>query len=642
MEIIKTNKYGQIKFGIQNFTNFYWFELLNDELNKKITHNFCTNNSIDRPKLNFALNFIDKKEFLQEIFHVVIIGRNNNYNYFSKFQKDNCAVLNDPVESVLRVSQRFKAIESSFWSIAETNIILCDKNFEPIFNDKNEPLIFSIKLNYYGHYEKIFSAIKGDLNLFSYNISSYFNSWTQIWDLNKNEKKFPSAFQLFIRISKIVDEFIYLTNLLTSDPNSCFELSYENISTESLLEMNNFDIEISSLNMPLNFAANSSLTILKYNVEFNTIENNFIKKSLEKVISLILTIQRTIENEINLEKENLKFITKNGNTRFIIEKEERLTRFSFELNRLNNYLTKLINLNRNFLPNYNLQNYNAYNLVFSERFNSDYRFYRYNYLLNFMEGLTSFFDTSDDGVPFEIASFNKLYEIWCFIKVIEAFEKLNFVCNNKSQRNYFHNTFLENHPYTFRNSDYPNITIKLYYSKHYPKEDKLNNEFQYGLPCEQNAKSYYDEIRLKNSYHNHKKFYTKSSPDIAIEIFNSKKSCDCPEIITLDCTLSNNQNIIEDKCSYLNAIRCSKELDEFSEYKCIVVASWVFNVGNEEEFNNDQYIKPLQQHNRFMNEVEKYRQGKFVLNYKEQSINNLPAFLSILLNYYSSFNIVYT
>lgn len=202
----------------------------------------------------------------------------------------------------------------------------------------------------------------------------------------------------------------------------------------------------------------------------------------------------------------------------------------------------------------------------------DHRYATLRRLTDLVDRILSYVDTT--AIPNAIQAFNRLYEHWCFIQVVEALLKLDFVFVQREGRRktdfYWHPVRGEvncelTHP------TLPEVILEIWYERKYPKLKRPTD--------------YYDPNRPygleKRGWQYSRYSGWKDCPDIALE-FHDRSQGDPPKIVTLDPTLraprpqpTDPNDPHEDKYDYQEAIRSFKNRDpNTGESLRIVQAAW--------------------------------------------------------------------
>jgi hypothetical protein len=631
MSTVEVKHYGKIEFGLMGQTKLTALIYDDDQYNCEQTIKFFKQRGRqNKIKLNFYLKNKDGK--LKE---PVIYLSDTSENINSKNAYALHLIRVEDEDNLWTIDDReARNLENTIWCAAEVNLFfmdLSDSSKRMIKCSDKKFLRYKIALDYFGYFKYLHQHIRSTLSSsYEADITSYFKSFKGIVE-NIDEE----SLQLveYHKIKSIIDEFIIITDEIILNPKSVISKKIIMINPSSTLQLLS---SVQSSSLPtLNSFDNKKrpleIEIQTYWHNQHTNENFFVKYGISFFIGKLLEIRTQLEEyieQINIELGDVQNFYDIKESKTKIEKHRIIVANIFLYEKI------LRDKYQQFLPGTKLHQFSMLRNRYSETINYDKRYARFNYLISLLKALSGYLDSSEKGMPFEVLPFNKVYELWCFVIIFDNMKKIGFTCGNEHERLKFYNNPVTNFGYEFKHEDYPNLLLKMYYKRSYPKEGNgAKLKINYGLPKDRRMSSYNHilDVRKKRGSKDSKPKY---SPDISIEIFDSEKEKELiPKIITFDPTLSLSEDKIRLKYDYLHSIRYFTENDDTypTDAKRIVSSAWAIYPGNNSNYNNPPF---------YQEEISgDYSTGSIVLNHKEVGSGDSMVVLKKILNHTELFNI---
>lgn len=243
-----------------------------------------------------------------------------------------------------------------------------------------------------------------------------------------------------------------------------------------------------------------------------------------------------------------------------------------------------------------------------------------------LDALLDYVNASSEAIPFEVQAFNKAYEHWTFVEVVEALCTMGFnFVDEKGRRTtpFYRNPVPGEVNCRLIHPDIPERILEVWYDKEYSvlrrRHDYFDTDRPYGLERRTGRTTYTGQ---------------KRRPDIALE-FHERSSAggvikgQPPSIITLDPTLRSPRPLMqqrgqeaEDKYHYRKGIRCFIEEDSEGYSRKVVDAAWGISPCLGRSYSNYRH-RP--------SDSESFEFGFAVLRPEEESINALPETLKQIM-----------
>ncbi|MCB9211060.1 MAG: hypothetical protein H6609_16970 [Ignavibacteriales bacterium] len=534
---------------------------------------------------NFFIYFVDQKK-IEGIKRGY--GFSGNKDFRISLEKDN--------EYIFWSAER-DAIDNfvnKYWVAAETIILVCSDENTPLMCLDGTPLHYNIQLEYKDFYKDLFEYVKLNLKPKSYeNITSYFTSFEKIIEF-ASENNTNKERMLFYRINDFIEPFIDLSKSIIFDPYKHLE---KNIIHKSILDLSFTQTQLSS-DYITSFSQTGIINhnrILPEEISFYELnhsdsskENMFVKNGLFKILNRIEQVTSSIKIYISELDQIVSDSCKrrndynheiiNGNKRNQEEHE-------IVVNYLEDFCFELSGMLNSFLPDYHPLEEDISIQHFSEIINYDSRYSLFNQYILLFTTLLDYMNDTNDVHAFNIIPFNQMYELWVFLFFVTTLKELGFIIRNEDETLSFYNNPRPNYCYNLHHEKFLNKEFKLYFNKIFPKQklNRGNKQVSYGLADSNNGYSYYEDLRRTGLSESHAKF----SPDICLEIIDSKNNCH-PNIFILDPTLGQSDSILKSKHEYSKSIRCfncSERIGNRTESKKIVGAAWAVYPDNT--YNNN-------------------------------------------------------
>lgn len=315
-----------------------------------------------------------------------------------------------------RVDEDVKRIKKEYWCAAEARVSLYlkdDDGHRPIRDPDGDILSTRVKLSYDEDYQSIYDGILDDYSQQNLrgNLASRFEQFAEFQKARQRAER-SLALELYKRLRDILPRYRTALKKIIRNPstkvspekrnydfsttNADQHFSRERPSSE-MKRVRRFE-EVRGQQIPVRF------TSIEAQRTPNTAANRFVAASVRRVDRLINRVKRHLEREQEMNDWALKRHNK---------AHERL---ETELNRFARYRRKLPVTAKTYAQDdSSLQ---------TAELSYDSRYARLRRLTKRLDHLLDYVDVSD--LPFEVEAFNKLYERWCFVRVVEALLYIGF------------------------------------------------------------------------------------------------------------------------------------------------------------------------------------------------------------------------
>lgn len=315
---------------------------------------------------------------------------------------------------------------------------------------------------------------------------------------------------------------------------------------------------------------------------FDTYENRFLKKTLQKFIELTILVEERLIEEIRVAEQEQQ-----RSSRLRIQALQSLINknkgYILELHWMRKNLNELINTT--FLAELGRPGPNRVSVVLRE--NRHYRRIRQleGVLADSIEIVSSTVGLDKAGQSVRLSSVNQLYEYWVTVVTLQTMvDKLGFTVIAKEGRAVNQGSSLSraSNPFNYILQSGGSMElisplgkrVVVYYDREYlsPYEHTAGaGPLYYG---------YYAPQGLLGS--------TKRKPDIAIEVFSEDEKV--PKIVVLDATYSRDPRTLYAKYQYRDTIRDYNHTDVLSGKPArIVTAAWVVYPDAPERLEHDEF-----------------------------------------------------
>jgi hypothetical protein len=231
-------------------------------------------------------------------------------------------------------------------------------------------------------------------------------------------------------------------------------------------------------------------------------------------------------------------------------------------------------------------------------------------------------DTSEDRIPFEVESFQEIYQRWCFVRIIDALQEIGFEFTGSEGRRttpFYHNPVPHQINAEMVHPRLPGRRLFVWYERTYPIYSEEVPHL-YGVETRYaQGRTRYDAVdpaRVGKLFGK-----AKRSPDIALEIFNGADPV--PLVVTLDPTLGNSKSKYDYRESIRSLVDGDLENDQ-RESRRIVTAAWGVRPGGEHTVTFLEHAAP---------QNPDYREGFIVLRPNHESSGALSASLAAILEF---------
>ena len=211
-----------------------------------------------------------------------------------------------------------------------------------------------------------------------------------------------------------------------------------------------------------------------------------------------------------------------------------------------------------------------------------------------------------------VEAFNKLYERWCFVKIVEALLEIGF--RFEQGKDWERTPYYQNPRPNDINCEMwhpdipPSVHLEVWYDKLYQRLDRENEDYERGPYGLEKASGQGSES-------------SKRKPDIALEFH--RKDARCPDIVIFDATTGPKKDGEEnEKYRYKESIRSFVETDSYGKKLKIVKAAW----GIHPRWNSrrpQDWVDP---------EYDHYEKGFIVLQPNEESVRCLAKSVGKILS----------
>lgn len=460
-----------------------------------------------------------------------------------------------------RVDEDVKRIKKEYWCAAEARVSLYlkdDDGHRPIRDPEGEILSTRVKLSYDGDYQSIYDGILDDFSQQNLrgNLASRFEQFAEFQKARQRAER-SLALELYKRLRDILPRYRTALKKIIRNPSTKVSpekrnhdfsttdadqhFSRERPSSE-MKRVERFE-EVRGQQIPVRF------TSIEARRTPDTAANRFVAASVQRVDRLINRVKRHLEREQEMNDWALKRHNK---------AHERL---ETELNRFARYRRKLPVTTKTYAQDdSSLQ---------TAELSYDSRYARLRRLTKRLDHLLDYVDVSD--LPFEVEAFNKLYERWCFVRVVEALLDIGFefVGDSGRRTTHFYKNPIPGEPNCMmHHAECEGELLEVWYDKEYNvlknEHGYYNKERPYGLE--------------KRGIHKSRYRGWKNRPDISLEFHKRKSKKEIvkggvPKIFIFDPTLGSPKSRGE-KYEYKDGIRHFEIENSNGKSKKVVKSSW--------------------------------------------------------------------
>ena len=500
-------------------------------------------------------------------------------------------------------------IRTQYWCAAKAKVTLCFAKAKPIYFQDGSIVSTKIELGYDSDFEQVYDDILDDMTgqHTPGHLHNPFERYINFEEIRKSSEGSP-AFELYKRLMAILPQYedVLLSILRQPSTQLTPRIEYFKFSPtelEAAIQQTNSIAVLDSVEKVeryQKYTLPTEYTAVVAEQTTNTAANHFVAYSVNKIISLMLFIKRHLEQEDEQTKQSF-------------------AKHDAVLDELYNTQLKFYRY-QDQLPSTRTRSTIDIETMASPILCYDARYANLRRLTELIKGSLEYIDRSQ--IPFEVHAFQKVYEHWCFVKVVKALLKLEFEFADSAG---LRSTLFYQHPI-------PNeVNCILVHPRLPGKRLEIWYDRKYAT-----LKSHTDSYDRKRPYGVEKRSRTlnrfpswKSRPDIVLE-FHDNESTYLPAIVTLDPTLRKPrptddiyaQNR-EDKYDYLETIRSFTERDEYTgESLRLVKAAWGIWPGNL-----------TNQTTTTMEEGDNFERGFIHLRPSDELLDQLPETLSHILRH---------
>lgn len=452
-------------------------------------------------------------------------------------------------------------IRKQFWCAARATITLCSDRCKPILLANGSPASTRIELGYDEAYEKVYESILEEMTRSHTpaHLANPFERYLDFEDIRQSSNG-SLAYELYKRLIAILPDLeVVLRNIIYRPSTQLAPhleyFEYGEAELEGALHQLQAALQIYTVYDTMYFQSKilpRAFTAVCVKMSPNSVANRYVLRIIKRVKSLIEFVEQHLKEEENQLKE-----TNPHHQLALMGLKEIKLRFSSYEGR--------------FPPVQTWAEF-AVDATTSTVLNYDMRYANLRRLAQLLDQALRHIDQSQ--IPFEVHAFQKLYEQWCFFKIVKALLKLGFEYERGGD---IRSTLFYHHPI-------PNeINCTLYHSALKAKRleiwyDRAYQVLRYNTDAFDMKRPYGLEKR-SIALNPHPSF--KNRPDIVLE-FHDENTTDRPLIITLDPTLKgpvmsadSEDEDREKKYDYLQTIRSFIEVDPNTrESLKLVKAAW--------------------------------------------------------------------
>lgn len=454
-------------------------------------------------------------------------------------------------------------IRKVYWCAARATLTLCTAPHQPIKRKNGRIVSTKIELGYEGDFEKVYDAILRDMigKHSPAHLSNPFERYLDFKDIHRAAEG-SLAFELYKRLTAILPRYEEILRTIIHQPATQLipQLEYHTYSTEeSMQAIQHAELltsveTIHALQQWNGYLFPTAFTSITAKQSRDNEANRFVAYSVYRVRALMDFVRQHLEQE---EEQSQVSHTRH---------EHALDVMSQSSQRFLSYQHAL----PAFSPGAGL----AIEAMASPVLSYDQRYATLQHLTQLLDQALRYIDESQ--IPFEVHAFQKVYEHWCFIKIVEALLEIGFTYDASEG---LKSTLFYQHPIpnqincTLKHPQLPRKRMEVWYDRSFEvlrnRTDSYDRKRPYGVEMRSRVLNPFIDFRAKNR------------PDIVLEI-HEDNTTSSPSILTFDPTLrqprsrlNSQTQDVEDKYHYQKLIRSFEQTDPRTrESLCLVKSSW--------------------------------------------------------------------
>lgn len=452
-------------------------------------------------------------------------------------------------------------IRKRFWCAARAKITLCSEKCKPILLSDGSPASTRLELGYEGDYQQVYETILEEMTR-GYTPAHLSNPFERYLDFEeiRQASKGSLAYELYKRLLAILPDLEKMLRSIVHRPATQLVprlayYEYAEAELENAMHQIHASVKIHRVHEVKHFQGYmlpSSFTAVFAEESTHSVANQFVAQSVYRIKSLISFVQE------HLQQEEQQLSVSNAHHKLTLAGLEEIQ------HRFSRYQTQL--------PPVQPWAGSTTEAMVSSVMSYDARYAQLRRLTNLLDQALRHIDRSH--IPFEVHAFHKLYEQWCFFKVVHALLDLGFAYERGSE---MRSTLFYHHPIPnqinciLSHPRLPDMRLEVWYDRAYTVLRSSTDAFDKARPYGVENRSW-----TLNKFQS-----SKNKPDIVLE-FHEEDRTDRPMIVTLDPTLRKPQESKhrlnqrhEEKYFYLETVRSFVERNiHTGESVRLVKAAW--------------------------------------------------------------------